>query len=31
MSAIAYLNFDGNTEQVLGFYSEALHATEVKK
>lgn len=31
MSAIAYLNFDGNTEQVLEFYSEALHATEVKK
>ncbi|MEK3900075.1 MULTISPECIES: VOC family protein [unclassified Paenibacillus] len=31
MSAIAYLNFDGNTEQVIEFYSEALSATEVKK
>ncbi|WP_055106391.1 VOC family protein [Paenibacillus ihumii] len=31
MSAIAYLNFDGVTEQAIDFYSEALQATEVKK
>ncbi|KGR75413.1 VOC family protein [Ureibacillus sinduriensis] len=31
MSAIAYLNFDGVAEQAIGFYSEALQATEVKK
>ncbi|WP_261304223.1 VOC family protein [Paenibacillus andongensis] len=31
MSAIAYLNFDGIAEQVIEFYSEALHANEVKK
>ncbi|MBY0014372.1 VOC family protein [Paenibacillus typhae] len=31
MSAIAYLNFDGITEQVIDFYSEALNAIEVKK
>ncbi|MUG44445.1 VOC family protein [Paenibacillus woosongensis] len=31
MSAIAYLNFDGVAEQAIAFYSEALHATEVKK
>ncbi|GGG68132.1 VOC family protein [Paenibacillus radicis (ex Gao et al. 2016)] len=31
MSVIAYLNFDGNTEQVLAFYSEALHSSKVKK
>lgn len=31
MSVIAYLNFDGNTEQVIAFYSEALNASEVKK
>jgi PhnB protein len=31
MSAIAYLNFDGITEQVIDFYSEALQAKEVKK
>lgn len=31
MSAIAYLNFDGITEQVIEFYSEALNANEVKK
>lgn len=31
MAAIAYLNFDGNAEQAIGFYSEALHATAVKK
>ncbi|SDK53607.1 PhnB protein [Paenibacillus sp. OK060] len=31
MSVIAYLNFDGNTEQVIAFYSEALNANEVKK
>ncbi|NMO98117.1 VOC family protein [Paenibacillus lemnae] len=31
MSAIAYLNFDGHAEQVIGFYSEALRAADVKK
>jgi len=31
MSAIAYLNFDGNAEQAIDFYAEALNATEVKK
>lgn len=31
MSAIAYLNFDGITEQVIDFYSEALQAKEVKQ
>ncbi|KGP78770.1 MULTISPECIES: VOC family protein [unclassified Paenibacillus] len=31
MSVISYLNFDGNTEQVIAFYSEALNASEVKK
>ncbi|MBP1992977.1 VOC family protein [Paenibacillus eucommiae] len=31
MSAIAYLNFDGITEQVIEFYSEALSSIEVKK
>ncbi|KUP24681.1 VOC family protein [Paenibacillus sp. DMB5] len=31
MSAIVYLNFDGITEQVIDFYSEALNAIEVKK
>lgn len=31
MSAITYLNFDGNAEQAIEFYSEALNATEVKK
>ncbi len=31
MSAIAYLNFDGNAEQAIAFYTEALQATEVKK
>ncbi|GGD79529.1 VOC family protein [Paenibacillus nasutitermitis] len=31
MSVLAYLNFDGNTEQVIAFYSEALNASEVKK
>ncbi|MHA7963367.1 VOC family protein [Paenibacillus sp. CAU 1782] len=30
MSAIAYLNFDGTAEEVIGFYCEALNATEVK-
>lgn len=30
MSAIAYLQLDGNAEEVIGFYSEALRATEVK-
>ncbi len=30
MSAIAYLNFDGVAEQAIQFYSEALHANEVK-
>jgi PhnB protein len=31
MAAIVYLNFDGNAEQVIEFYSEALSAIEVKK
>jgi len=31
MSAIAYINFDGITEQAIEFYSQALQATEVKK
>ncbi|WP_127588968.1 VOC family protein [Paenibacillus koleovorans] len=31
MAAIVYVNFDGNAEQVIEFYSEALSATEVKK
>lgn len=31
MSVIAYLNFDGNTEEVLDFYSEALQTSKVKK
>jgi len=31
MSAIAYLNFEGNAEQVIEFYTEALSAIEVKK
>lgn len=31
MAAIAYLNFDGNAEQAIGFYAEALNATEVKQ
>ncbi|MEC0310936.1 VOC family protein [Paenibacillus lautus] len=31
MSAIAYLNFDGIAEEAIEFYSEALHANEVKK
>ncbi|MCL6603161.1 MAG: VOC family protein [Paenibacillus sp.] len=31
MSAIAYLNFAGFAEQAIEFYSEALHANEVKK
>lgn len=31
MSVIAYLNFDGNTEQVIEFYSEALGSKKVKK
>lgn len=31
MSAIAYLNFDGNAERAIEFYSEALNANEVKK
>lgn len=31
MSVIAYLNFDGNTEEVIDFYSKALQAREVKK
>lgn len=30
MSVIAYLNFDGNTEEVIDFYSEALNASKVK-
>ncbi|MGK9251885.1 VOC family protein [Paenibacillus humicus] len=31
MSAIAYLNFDGNAGQAIDFYAEAFHATQVKK
>ena len=31
MSAITYLNFDGNAEQAIAFYSEALLANEVKQ
>lgn len=31
MSVIAYLNFDGNAEQVIEFYSDALNTSEVKK
>lgn len=31
MAAIVYLNLDGNAEQAIEFYSEALSATEVKK
>ncbi|WP_042203331.1 VOC family protein [Paenibacillus camerounensis] len=31
MAAIAYLNFDGTTEQAIDFYSAALNANEVKK
>lgn len=31
MTAIAYLNFDGNAEQVIDFYAEALNANKVKK
>ncbi|WP_150276025.1 VOC family protein [Paenibacillus tepidiphilus] len=31
MSVIAYLNFDGITEEVIDFYAEALHAGKVKK
>ena len=31
MAAIAYLNFDGNAEQAIEFYSEAFQAAEVKK
>ncbi|ANS73499.1 hypothetical protein AWM70_01960 [Paenibacillus yonginensis] len=31
MAAVVYLNFDGNAEQVIEFYSEALRAIEVKK
>lgn len=30
MSVIAYLNFDGNTEEVIDFYSKALNASKVK-
>lgn len=31
MSAIVYLNFEGNAEQAIEFYSEALSSNEVKK
>ncbi|MEK8128834.1 VOC family protein [Paenibacillus filicis] len=31
MAAIVYVNCDGNAEQVIEFYSEALNAIEVKK
>jgi len=31
MAAIVYVNFDGIAEQAIGFYSEALSASEVKQ
>ncbi|EHB68136.1 MULTISPECIES: VOC family protein [Paenibacillus] len=31
MSAIAYLNFDGNAAQAIDFYAKAFNAIEVKK
>lgn len=31
MAVIAYLNFVGNTAEVIDFYEEALDATEIKK
>jgi len=31
MSAIAYLNFEGNAAQAIDFYAEAFNAIEVKK
>lgn len=31
MAAIVYLNFDGNAEQAIEFYAEALLASQVKK
>lgn len=31
MTAIAYLNFNGNAEQVIDFYTEVFQAHEVKK
>lgn len=31
MSVIAYVNFDGNTEEVIEFYSAALNSCKVKK
>lgn len=31
MSAIAYLNFDGNAQQAIEFYAEAFQASKVKK
>ncbi|MEC0240075.1 VOC family protein [Paenibacillus dokdonensis] len=31
MSVIAYLNLDGDTEQVIDFYSEVLSSSKVKK
>jgi len=31
MSAITYLNFEGNAKQAIEFYTEALDANEVKK
>ncbi|WP_314064932.1 VOC family protein [uncultured Vagococcus sp.] len=31
MAIIAYLNFAGNTAEVIDFYEEALDATEIKK
>lgn len=31
MSVIVYLNFDGNTEQAIDFYSQAFETSKVKK
>ncbi|MGN7356730.1 VOC family protein [Paenibacillus sp. SAF-054] len=31
MSVIAYVNFDGNAEEAIGFYAKALNASQVKK
>lgn len=31
MSAVAYLNFDGNAEQAIDFYAEAFEASKVRK
>lgn len=31
MAVISYLNFEGNTEEVIDFYQKALDGTEIKK